>query len=426
MAYDVFISHSSKDREIAFAICAHCEQEKIRCWIAPRDVLPGEKYAACIVEAIKCSKIMIVVFSSNSNSSIGVSNEIESATKNGLIIVPFRIEEVDPTNEMEYYLSSRHWLDAISPPVEQHVINLTNTIRSILVSQEENINKTIVYPKSEFFLSNTSKVDSLGKINGNDEIKLSRWKKIKYSEDIEEALGINVIAEIPQVNPWNKNESQFDLKKLINCNKERSNTYKAYNNLRINMLNLDVFTQNKTIVVTSPDRFVGTTTAINLAISMADIIRKKVLVLECNDENPIFAKAFNLKSSDSYIHGLVNMIVEDKDFHSAIYQVEGIHNLSIIPNGPKPPDESIMLKTDLMKELLQKLRDEFDVVIIDVPESSNGLISSIMAGISDGVLLVVSSNQTKVHEAKAALRKLKQFEGNVLGAILIKGKYKAN
>ena len=55
MSHDVFICHSSKDRSIANAICSTLEQQRIRCWVAPRDVVPGSDYAKSIVEAISGS-----------------------------------------------------------------------------------------------------------------------------------------------------------------------------------------------------------------------------------------------------------------------------------------------------------------------------------------------------------------------------------
>ncbi|MGZ5408756.1 MAG: toll/interleukin-1 receptor domain-containing protein, partial [Aeromicrobium sp.] len=69
MTHDVFICHSSKDRTIANAICSKLEQNRIRCWIAPRDVLPGSEYAQSIIEAINGSKLTVLVFSDNSNQS---------------------------------------------------------------------------------------------------------------------------------------------------------------------------------------------------------------------------------------------------------------------------------------------------------------------------------------------------------------------
>ena len=69
MAHEIFISHSSKDKAIADAVCAALEATKIRCWIAPRDILPGEKWIIAISKAITSSRIMVLIFSSNCNKS---------------------------------------------------------------------------------------------------------------------------------------------------------------------------------------------------------------------------------------------------------------------------------------------------------------------------------------------------------------------
>ena len=53
MPHEVFISHSSKDKVYADAVCARLESEGIRCWIAPRDILPGMSWGSAIVEAIE-------------------------------------------------------------------------------------------------------------------------------------------------------------------------------------------------------------------------------------------------------------------------------------------------------------------------------------------------------------------------------------
>ena len=131
-SHDVFISHSSEDKPIADAVCSLLEQHKIRCWIAPRDVTPGLPYASCITEAIKSCKILVVIFSSHSNTSFNVTRELELAIKHNVVVIPFRVENINPSNEMEYYLSSRHWLDALTPPLEGHISKLSHTILRFL------------------------------------------------------------------------------------------------------------------------------------------------------------------------------------------------------------------------------------------------------------------------------------------------------
>lgn len=132
MTHDVFICHSSKDRTIANAIVATLEQHGIRCWIAPRDVVPGVEYAGAIVEAITASKLTVLVFSSNSNESQHVRREIERTVSHGRAVLPFRVEDVVPSPSLEYFISGAHWLDAMTPPLEQHLDHLVGTIKLLL------------------------------------------------------------------------------------------------------------------------------------------------------------------------------------------------------------------------------------------------------------------------------------------------------
>src|SRR5580704_16929516 len=132
MAHDVFISYSSKDKITADAVCATLESHGIRCWIAPRDVKPGEEYAAALVRALHDSRVLVLVFSSGANQSPQVLREVERAVSRGLPILPFRIEDVPPSEAMEYYIASRHWLDALTPPMEDHLVRLAETAKFLL------------------------------------------------------------------------------------------------------------------------------------------------------------------------------------------------------------------------------------------------------------------------------------------------------
>ncbi len=132
MAYDVFISHSSKDKAMADAVTASLENAKIRCWIAPRDIRAGDSWGGAIVEAIESCQVMVLIFSAKSNASKQVMREVERAVQHDVVVVPYRIEDVTPTRDMEYFLSSTHWLDAVSPELEDHLDELKTTVLSIL------------------------------------------------------------------------------------------------------------------------------------------------------------------------------------------------------------------------------------------------------------------------------------------------------
>jgi hypothetical protein len=132
MPFDAFISYSSQDKMAADACCAMLEGAGVRCWIAPRDVRPGAEYGAAIIDAIEQCRLMVLIFSSSANASGQIHREIERAVSKGLPIIPVRIEEVVPTKSMEYFLGAIHWLDALTPPIEKHLQQLSETVKAIL------------------------------------------------------------------------------------------------------------------------------------------------------------------------------------------------------------------------------------------------------------------------------------------------------
>jgi len=132
MPFDVFISYSHTDKTVADTACAGLESAGIRCWIAPRDVRAGIEYAAGIMEGIDSARIMVLIFSSNSNTSPQVHREIECAVTKGLTIIPLRIEDTAPTEAMQYYLGAIHWLDALTPPLSEHVGQLVEQVKANL------------------------------------------------------------------------------------------------------------------------------------------------------------------------------------------------------------------------------------------------------------------------------------------------------
>jgi len=132
MAHDVFISHSSKDKLAADAVCAALEAQRIRCWVAARDVLPGHKWGTAIIEAINEAHVMVLVFTSSANLSDQVMHEVERAVAKAIPIIPLRLEEVTPSRNLELFISASHWLDAVTPPLESHLDALCGTVRCLL------------------------------------------------------------------------------------------------------------------------------------------------------------------------------------------------------------------------------------------------------------------------------------------------------
>jgi len=131
MAHDVFVSYSVRDQVVAEAVCAALEARRIRCWMAPRDILPGVSYAEALVDAIAESSVLVLVFSAHSNDSVQVQREVERAVSKGVAVVPFRIERVPLSKAMEFLISAAQWFDALEPPLEKHLQRLPEVVRQL-------------------------------------------------------------------------------------------------------------------------------------------------------------------------------------------------------------------------------------------------------------------------------------------------------
>ena len=127
---DIFISYSHQDKQVATMVLSVLEQNGIKCWIDYRDALPGNSFAASIVHAIKECKFFVLLLSTASGESAHVLNEVNSAVKAGKTIIPFKIDDSEMSEGMEYYVGKTHWLEALTPPMEAHIKSLADTINN--------------------------------------------------------------------------------------------------------------------------------------------------------------------------------------------------------------------------------------------------------------------------------------------------------
>lgn len=132
MDREVFICHAAADAAGAREICDSLEAAGIRCWIAPRDPLPGKPYGEQLVRAIEATPIVLLVLSAHSNESRAVLGEIELAANRGKVILPVRIADVQPSSNLEFYLRAIHWFDAASRPLQAALTDLVADVRRLL------------------------------------------------------------------------------------------------------------------------------------------------------------------------------------------------------------------------------------------------------------------------------------------------------
>jgi hypothetical protein len=130
--HQVFICYSHPDVGYADSVCVALEVSGIRCWMAPRDISPSKDWAEEIVDAIGSAAIMVLVFSSHSNSSPQVRREVERAVNKNVPILPLRVENVLLSKSLEYFISTQQWLDAFPPPFEAHLDRLRDSVWEVL------------------------------------------------------------------------------------------------------------------------------------------------------------------------------------------------------------------------------------------------------------------------------------------------------
>ena len=143
---DVFISHSSVDSKLAYAMCDYLEEKGIRCWIAPRDVQGGTEYAEAIIMGIRNCKIMVVLFNKNANDSIYVKNEVERAFNYKSILIPFKVDQTIASATLELFLGSVHSLDATKGNPEDHFDLLYKNCQRVIGKKERVIEENPVLP----------------------------------------------------------------------------------------------------------------------------------------------------------------------------------------------------------------------------------------------------------------------------------------
>lgn len=144
--YDVFISYSFDDQNIAESICGYLESQGYKCFMAHRDIPRGVVWAAAITNAIDESAMMAVVFSSSFNDSTQTDREIELASENRLPILTYRIADTQMTGAKKYYLKNLNWIDAFPNP-ETCLDRLLDGVSKLIGSRQTvTDNDTVVVP----------------------------------------------------------------------------------------------------------------------------------------------------------------------------------------------------------------------------------------------------------------------------------------
>jgi capsular exopolysaccharide synthesis family protein len=187
----------------------------------------------------------------------------------------------------------------------------------------------------------------------------------------------------------------------------------AYRKIRTNLQFVDIDRSAKVIQLTSAVAGEGKSlTACNLAIALAEA-QKRVLLIDADLRRPSLAEYLKLPSA----LGLTSVLVGRSTVLEAI-QTAADGTLSVLGSGPTPPNPSELLGSQQMRRLLDELRLEFDVVLIDAPPVLPVADAAAVATACDGVLFVVRHGKTRQDQVSAAFQTLRTVEAPILGTIL--------
>jgi len=260
-------------------------------------------------------------------------------------------------------------------------------------------------------LSNTLLAAVLGALSGVGLAFLLEYldDTVKSPDDLK-ATGLGVIGVVQRVHSNGKQAES----RIFAVSQPTSLAAEAYRTLRTNLQFSSLDRPLRSLVVTSAVATEGkTTTAANLAVVMAQAGNRIVLV-DGDLRRPSAHKLFNLSSRV----GLTDALVEDPQALDGYLQESGIENLRVLAAGPIPPNPQELLGSQRMKELLRRLEEEADIVVLDTPPILAVSDANVLAARASGVLVVVNAGQTRRAAVRQAVEGLRKVGANVLGCVL--------
>lgn len=170
---------------------------------------------------------------------------------------------------------------------------------------------------------------------------------------------------------------------------------------------------SQTLMVTSPEEGDGKSTMLaNLAVSMAQQ-KKKVLLVDTNLRSPALHEFFHTSNST----GLTDVLTGRMTFSEVVYHTE-IWRLDLLASGPVPKNPVELLGSKMMKDLLVKLKESYDVIILDSSALLKIPDTKLLANLCDGVVLVIKNGKTKLQNATEAKKVIEFAKARLIGVIL--------
>jgi capsular exopolysaccharide synthesis family protein len=226
--------------------------------------------------------------------------------------------------------------------------------------------------------------------------------------DVEERLGLAFIGAMPPLLPEDGGSADLYIHRH-----PRSQAAEMCRAIRTNLLFMSPDKPFRTVVVSSAGPSEGkSTVVINLGMVMAQT-GSRVLLMDTDMRRPRLHKAFGVPDD----RGVSSLVVGEGTLEGAIKSTD-VPNLFVLPCGPLPPNPAELLHTRAFSELLGKLRERFDCVLLDSPPLGPVSDALVLSKQTDGILLVLKAGTTHREQAKRAIRSLRDVKARVIGALL--------
>lgn len=231
---------------------------------------------------------------------------------------------------------------------------------------------------------------------------------VKSLSDLQDVLNITPLGGIMRV----KGKNQAD--KLVGAHGLFSPFAESYRLVRTNLQFMAIDQALKAILITSPNPGEGkSTTVANLAMIMAQA-ELKTIVVDADLHKPTIHKLFGLSNSTG-LTDLLRAAESDLEYYLKPTDFEKLH---VLTSGPLPPNPAEILGSQRMVDLLNRLEDKADVIIIDSPPVLAATEAIILSNRVDGVLLVCTAKKTRLRTMKDTIERLSTARAHILGGVV--------
>ena len=230
--------------------------------------------------------------------------------------------------------------------------------------------------------------------------------RIRIPEEVEQKVGLSLLGVVPESKDEDPIEALGDPKSVVS---------ESYSALRSSLLYSTREGLPRVMLVTSAQASEGkSTTSYAVARSMAQVGKRALLI-----DGDLRRPSIHRLAGGANKVGLSSVLIGEKSVDEAIAPTE-IDHLFVMPSGPLPPSPAELLSSPRLVEMLNSVREKFDVVVIDSAPVLGLADSPGLSALADGVLLVIEANRGRGGQLKAAVRRLRMMKPTILGAVLTK------